>query len=640
MSTITIRNPPSASDWTRTTANAQHIEDYVNGSTPAVVTTPGGETRNNLARWDSTIRTRYGVLNSRGAWATATAYDVNDLYTSGGNTYIVLTAHTSAASVATDLAAGRVGIYRGVTLADLANVSTGGPALVADVQPVARLISRGAAGNGSTSDQAVVDAALAASTRDVIFADPGLQFLVSSFANIYGREVEGGGAIVRAITGGVQQLNSYADKHKIAIGKEYLWRLYSTLNSATSISVFAYGDSTVRGDAQSTFSLLQNLLPAQARRRGLRCALNVTNRGVSGTNVSALDAIPDLGSNTVLLIIKYGINDGNLTEATRLATFATTLRAKLAAIRAAANGAESQVSILLVGPNSTSDTPGGRDERWYEQLRGIYVQAARDFKCAYFDTYAYLRDSRSAANLWMDDPFGDGRAIHPNDVGHQWIWGGIFDWLFGASETAWVRANHFQNISGRTAPGLAAPATLPAGYEFGLTMQRALASDGWPIDGAVATLRQADGTYAMQIAWGNDTNSRPAVRCGTTSWGPWTFFGGQTTRVTAASGYSAPAGTPCMRVALSGNAANIEGYLTKTTAGTIAANTTIGTMPAGFAPVVDSLYGVQITAFDGTAFQTVQGRITSAGVIQTLAAISITATRVYASAAWSLQPNV
>jgi hypothetical protein len=120
VSTITIRNPPSAADWARTAENVQHLENFANDPAPAVLTAPGGGTRNNLARWDSIIRTRYGVLNSRGAWVTGTAYAVNDLYSSGGNTYIVLTAHTSAASVATDLAAGRVGIYRGVTAADLA----------------------------------------------------------------------------------------------------------------------------------------------------------------------------------------------------------------------------------------------------------------------------------------------------------------------------------------------------------------------------------------------------------------------------------------------------------------------------------------------------------------------------------------
>lgn len=138
MSTIVIRNPPSASDWERTAANAQHIENFVNDSTPAILTTPGGGTRNNLARWDSTIRTRYGVLNSRGAWVTATAYAVNDLYTSGGNTYIVLTAHTSAASVATDLAAGRVGIYRGALLSDV-------EARLAIAQNLADLASKGEA---------------------------------------------------------------------------------------------------------------------------------------------------------------------------------------------------------------------------------------------------------------------------------------------------------------------------------------------------------------------------------------------------------------------------------------------------------------------------------------------------------------
>ncbi len=524
---------------------------------------------------------------------------------------------------------------------DLANPAAGfGADLVANTVESAKLTSYGAAGNGVTSDQTALNTALA-SGKKTIFADDEKTFLVTSLDNPFGLEIEGKGVIGRAITGGLQQLNTYADKRKVGVGKEYLSRVYGLLNTAASTNVFCYGDSTVEGNSQSTFSLLQNLIPAQARRRGLRCTLNVTNRGVSGTDISDFNALPDLGPGTSFIIVKYGINDGLFSrypEATRLATFQTTLRAKLAAIRADSNGAEAQVSILLVGPNATNDTPNGRDERWYEQLRGIYVQAARDFRCAYFDTYGYLKDSRFAANLWMDDPFGDGRAIHPNDIGHNWIWGAVFEWVFGWAETAWLRRNHFLNIP--SSGGNAVLASLPTTYEFGNTWQRALVGDGWPVDGAVATFRHPDGTFAMQINWPNGNTSRAAFRTGTTAWGAFSFIGGNTVKATPGTGYTLPGGTADMRIAISGTTASIEGYVAKTAPSTIPANTVVATSPGGYRPIVDSLYGVNITAFDGSVFQTVQGRITNAGNIETLAAISLVATRVYVTAAWSLQPNV
>jgi hypothetical protein len=124
MTTITINNPPTAADWTRTAANAQHVEDFVNETTAASLELPGGGTRDNLAKVMDDIRVKFGALNLRGAWVTATAYARSDLYTYSGVTYITLVAHTST-SVAADLAAYKVGVYAGVLAVDLADTAEG-----------------------------------------------------------------------------------------------------------------------------------------------------------------------------------------------------------------------------------------------------------------------------------------------------------------------------------------------------------------------------------------------------------------------------------------------------------------------------------------------------------------------------------
>lgn len=51
-------------------------------------------------------------FNDRGTWGTGTAYARKDIFTYSGITYVTLTAHTST-SVASDLAAGKIGVFSG-----------------------------------------------------------------------------------------------------------------------------------------------------------------------------------------------------------------------------------------------------------------------------------------------------------------------------------------------------------------------------------------------------------------------------------------------------------------------------------------------------------------------------------------------
>ena len=73
--------------------------------------------------WTSSAST---LFKHRGAWVTATAYARTDTFTDSGTLYYVVTAHTSAASLATDVSAGRVVAVSSLTLPlSLANGGTG-----------------------------------------------------------------------------------------------------------------------------------------------------------------------------------------------------------------------------------------------------------------------------------------------------------------------------------------------------------------------------------------------------------------------------------------------------------------------------------------------------------------------------------
>lgn len=443
---------------------------------------------------------------------------------------------------------------------------------------------QGAVGDLATDNLTAINNAIAVNDHRIRSFDG--EFLVSAApTNPRGIEFEGTGAILKEDPlGGYQQLNSYADLHKYCIGKEYLYRVYQRLivGGSSPIKAFAFGDSTVEGgNGESTAFKVQNLLPALCKYKGLQLPMTVTNRGVGGTDVSDMDALGDLANDTDLFIVKYGINDALNPLATRLDTFATTLRSKLAAIRAATFGSYDTLSIVLVGPNSTNDSPNNRDERWYEQLRGIYVQAARDYKCCYFDTYAWLKDSRGAATFWLDNPFANGIGIHPQDNMQAWIWGAVIDSMFGQSESAKWRANHLTNVSG-TFDSVAA-ADAPTTYDYGISLARALTPDGWPEDGVVVTMRQLDGPTLQTLYPFAADRTVVLKRVADTAGGDWNLWTGQVQALTLQNSWVTFGGGYDTPKAVLGD----DGIVTVTMtikSGTTTQGTTITTLPTGMRP--------------------------------------------------------
>lgn len=323
---------------------------------------------------------------------------------------------------------------------------------------------------------------------------------------------------------GREQLNSYRGTRDIATGKEYFWAVYNVIeNTNRAIRCYTYGDSTVEGGFNFIDwpFFLQQYLPDAVAAKGVRNYFSVVNRGVGGSNLSTWNPLPDIGVNSAnpadLVILKCGINDASLPIDDRLELFNANLRSRLEQIRGTSGGSVGETAILLVGPNSTIDKRfHKRTAEWYEQLRGIFESAAEDFKCAYFDTYAYLRDVGAlddtlwASNRWLDDAepeSGFPVSLHPKNIGQSWIWGAIVDWIFGDSETLRWSGNKIVNKSTFFGQPKADPSWFPNNYQAGITLEVCFASDGYPMNGILQTTRSLEGPVRQEL-WSLDEACR------------------------------------------------------------------------------------------------------------------------------------
>lgn len=524
----------------------------------------------------------------------------------------------------------------------------------------------GAVSDGVTNDNARVAAALA-TRRGTVTTPERLRVLVDAIGNPLGVRLPGPGSIVKAVSGGVQRLNSDGDLYQYVTGLEYMAAFHNLLITQHTTPtrqpiIVCSGDSTTAGDGVSADYQLDDLIKRAGTTAGLQTpfGLSVLNRGQSGQMTQQwvdTHLAGDLAANPDLLILRWGINDPgylksgagapldagqDFPDRRDINDFATSLRTGLATIRASRGVAS--LSILLMVPNSTSDTPNARDEIWYEQVREVVRQAARDYLCTFIDTYAFLRDSRPAANVWMDDPFGDGRAIHPLNVMNTWITGLMAEVIFPPGLRSKVGRNVVRNVGG--AEDVGDSTRLPGFYEYGLTISRAVNSTAWPFDGGVVTVRSQD-EIVIQINYPfrtGDTPRRFAYRMGRAitlagnpaGWEPFQIIGDSAANVPAASGFALPM-PGGLRTVASNSTVTIEGYVEQTVPGIIAANTDIANVPLGYRPVRDSWYGLA-TVFDGSNFETVRCRVSpdaGGGAVTLIEATTLSAQRVYVNAAWT-----
>ena len=391
-------------------------------------------------------------------------------------------------ALATDAGAGMIG-YSGRTLYDHAQER--------------KSIADYGASTSLSDNLAAINEAIAACVRgESLYVPSGIFAVSATPPNSKGVRFYGPGQIVAPTP--TSQINTYRYQYPIGINREYIDQFWQVMKvTARPIRIFAYGDSTVAGGFGfiDWEWFLQNLIPEMAAIKGIRNKINLTNKGVGGSNITSWDPVPDIDPLTGpdLIIVKYGLNDPYLPDA--LNAYESNLRNKLAAIRNDPDGNIFNVAILIVGPNAAWDEDDGvRNTRWFESLRSIHEAAAHDFQCAFFDPYALMADASKAANRWLDkiNAFNNS-ALHPTNSGQSQIWGALFDWMVSESMVTRWKANGFRNLSNFYGFPKADFSFYPNNYQMGITWELADDASGWPMDGILMTDKSAEGPMRQVI---------------------------------------------------------------------------------------------------------------------------------------------
>lgn len=400
----------------------------------------------------------------------------------------------------------------------------------------------GAVGNGTNNDtQAIADAV--AVRKELYLAK---DYKVTSFFNKYGVLITGPGRILRdAPDGGTYQVNTYADNNQHIFGREYLYHMYNRMltRGSGSITGDLIGDSTTEGVGVSAPYQLDDLMQTFLAKDGIP-NVTINNRGVSSSHIgmwlngTELATGPkSLGSQVNnygdFVVIRWGVSDASYGRTVE--NFLNDLDAALTTIRAAKP--VTSTSIVLMSPNSVSDSGNNRDEKWFEQISGGIRTLARKHLCAYIDLYAMFQDSRFAAGNLMDAPYAPVKphvAIHPKNEYNVIIAEQIYNVLFPPAYVKLVGAvsagggsGNLSNQSSTTR--IVTSSDLPNTFTSDITLSRA--TTGMPFNGASFTMKQADNVW-FQISTPYlvaDSWKIPRIRYGAgfggPAWGGWIGMG-------------------------------------------------------------------------------------------------------------------
>lgn len=211
-------------------------------------------------------------------------------------------------------------------------------------------------------------------------------------------------------------------------GQEFLDAFHRKLISGVNASMLFSGDSTTLGTSitDPLYILSTAVLRIGQNKMHNLSATNAGHSGASTADWVANWVASDTAANPDLMILRWGFNDPYYGR--NIAQFEASLRSGLSTIRASRTVA--QTSIVLMTPSTANDTPNGRDAAWLSATRPVIRQVAKDFQCAFIDTYKAWPTAQGAAGVWMDNPFSDGRAIHPLERMNGWIASAISGLLF------------------------------------------------------------------------------------------------------------------------------------------------------------------------------------------------------------------
>ena len=286
----------------------------------------------------------------------------------------------------------------------------------------------------------------------------------------------------------VEQLTKYTmTDNRHIFGQEYTWPLINGIllnQNAANVEFIWSGDSTTAGTnaGSNTVDYLGSLY-ANTFGLGKHSHINAGHGGQSAVLWNTFYLPQDIIDNPDMdvYITRWGINDG--TEHGDVATYIQNMDEGLAQLRAFKDIHD--LTIVVMAPNSVYDDPNNRGTDWFEQIVPELRKLCRKYMCVFIDTYSLWQDARQGALAgdprWMDDPFGDGRGIHPDGAFNHLIIHKTMEMLLAPIQRIGLQVNSFTNSQAAEFKPLASQQ--PTIFSSGLHFYDVLASDGWPSDG-------------------------------------------------------------------------------------------------------------------------------------------------------------
>lgn len=275
----------------------------------------------------------------------------------------------------------------------------------------------GAVGDGVANDTSAVQAAVTAAGNRRITGTRG-PFAVTALSDNLGAAFDDN---IQIVKNGL--LYNTRAHNQMVWGGEHLYGFYTKLTSRSSVKVLFTGDSTTYGGGPGDIGTIDKIIRNTCVADGLANVTTV-NGGRPTFHSGDWDSTYvdlDIAEAPDVFVVRWGLNDPGAGRS--LAQLATSLRSGLAKIRAAFP-LSSGVSIVLMSPNAAS-YPNACDEVWAENAAGIFRRAARDYNCAYIDTYALFQNSADGSGRWMD-----GLLLHPLTIYNMFMGSVIYDLLF------------------------------------------------------------------------------------------------------------------------------------------------------------------------------------------------------------------
>lgn len=229
-------------------------------------------------------------------------------------------------------------------------------------------------------------------------------------------------------------------------GREYMAHYYDVVQANARKPIIALcGDSTLAGEAIVDPNWDPAAIVQRIGDRAIKRGVTILDDSVGATTTTQWVStyMPlTLADNPDVVVIGTGLND-TLNDA----DFEAKYRELLELCRA--HGDVSELTIIVMAPNSSDVAASHAVPAWHERRYHIYEELAREYECAFIGRYPLAKDSTRSATIWMDI-----HHLHPLDNLNvtlitplcDLLFPRLIDWTYGGG--IYVNPDGVANIGG------------------------------------------------------------------------------------------------------------------------------------------------------------------------------------------------